>query len=92
VYCERQPLRFLDRELLPLLAFTTRRLADFIDATPSDLALVPNVTTGINSVIRSVCKTFSPQDSVIIFNTTYGKSFLELTFLVLLFSVIEQVR
>ncbi|CAI8058003.1 L-cysteine desulfhydrase [Geodia barretti] len=72
VYCERQPLRFLDRELLPLLAFTTRRLADFIDATPSELALVPNVTTGINSVIRSVCKTFSPQDSVLIFNTTYG--------------------
>ena len=30
VYCELQPLRFLDRELFPLLVFSTRKLAKFI--------------------------------------------------------------
>ena len=30
MYCEQQPLRFLDRELLPHLVWVIRRLAKFI--------------------------------------------------------------
>lgn len=29
-HIERQPLRFFDRELLPLLVYVTRRLAQFV--------------------------------------------------------------
>lgn len=32
-YTERQPLRFYDRELLPHLAYVTRRLAKFVGLT-----------------------------------------------------------
>ena len=32
-YCERQPLRFMDRELLPHLAHVIRRMAAFIRKT-----------------------------------------------------------
>jgi selenocysteine lyase/cysteine desulfurase len=72
VYCERQPLRFLDRDLLPLLVLTTRRLAKFIDAAPRDVVLVPNVTTGVNAVVQSVCRQYSAQDTVLIFGTAYS--------------------
>lgn len=34
-HCELQPLRFLDRELLPHLVFVTRRLAKFIGTLAS---------------------------------------------------------
>lgn len=39
VYCERQPLKFLDRELLPLLVFITRQLAKFIGKTRGEISL-----------------------------------------------------
>lgn len=72
VYCERQPLRFLDRELLPHLVYVTRRLAKFVDADPSDVVLIPNATTGINSVVRSLVKTFKPESSILTLNLAYG--------------------
>ena len=49
-----QPLRFIDRELLPLLVLTLRRLARFLHCPPSTLALLPNVTTALTSVITSM--------------------------------------
>ena len=94
MHCELQPLRFLDRELLPHLVFVTRRLAQFIgtaascellqtcstdflhccvDSDPSDVVLVPNVTTGVNAVVHSLAKTYTADDTVLMFNTTYGE-------------------
>ena len=39
------------------------------DAAPADLALIPNVTTGVNSVVKSVCRHFSAQDSLLSYST-----------------------
>ena len=51
---EREPVRFLDHELGGRLAEARARLAEFIGAQPDDLAFVPNATTGVNTVLRSL--------------------------------------
>ena len=60
---ERQPVQFLDRELEGLLADVRVRLGAFIGAQPEDLAFVPNATTGINTVLRSL--RFAPGDELV---------------------------
>ncbi|CAG2249479.1 unnamed protein product [Mytilus edulis] len=52
VHTERQPLRFFDRELIPHLVYISRRLAKFVGCDPSDLVLVTNATTAINTVVK----------------------------------------
>ena len=51
---EREPARFFNREAPPLLAAAREELARFVGAPAAGLAFVPNVTTAINSVLRSV--------------------------------------
>jgi selenocysteine lyase/cysteine desulfurase len=51
--CERQPLKFFDRTLLPHIAAAARTAASFIGAQPGDVALVPNVTTGLQAAINA---------------------------------------
>ena len=51
---EAQPVRFMDDEVLPALAAAGRRLAAFVGANPTDLALVPNATTAVNAVLRGL--------------------------------------
>ncbi|KAK6170132.1 hypothetical protein SNE40_018601 [Patella caerulea] len=70
IQAERQPLRFYDRELLPLLADVTRRLAKFVDCDPTDLVLINNATTAINTVIRS--SSIKAGDVILILSITYG--------------------
>lgn len=68
-YVERQPVRFVDREMLPLLAHINRRLAKFVGAEASDIVLLPNATAAINTVIRSI--DWRPGDTVYFLNTCY---------------------
>lgn len=68
-YIERQPVRFLDRELLSLLAHVNRRLANFVGSDPTDIVLLPNATTAINTVLKSIA--WRPGDIVYFFNTCY---------------------
>src|SRR5258708_12702413 len=51
---EREPVRFMVRELEPLLDEARRTLAEFLGADESGLAFVPNATAGVNAVLRSL--------------------------------------
>jgi isopenicillin-N epimerase len=51
---ERQPVRFLTRELEPLLDGARRTLATFLGADAEGLAFVPNATAAVNAVLRSL--------------------------------------
>lgn len=51
---EMEPVRFFVRELEPLLDRVRQELGAFLGASPRDLVFVPNATTGINAVLRSL--------------------------------------
>lgn len=51
---ERQPVRFFTREAPRLLDEARQALASFVGADAGALAFVPNASTGINAVLRSV--------------------------------------
>ncbi len=67
---ESEPIDFLVRDLEPLLDKARGALASFIGATPKNLVFVPNVTTGINAVLRSL--RFSPGDELLVTNQEYN--------------------
>lgn len=51
---EREPVRFMERELEPLLDRARQALGEFVGAEARELAFVPNATTGVNAVLRSL--------------------------------------
>jgi isopenicillin-N epimerase len=52
---EREPVRFLSRERLESRLDGARTaLGAFVGADPEDLVFVPNATTGVNTVVRSL--------------------------------------
>jgi isopenicillin-N epimerase len=51
---EREPVRFLARELEPLLDDARGRVASFLGADARGLAFVTNATAGVNAVLRSL--------------------------------------
>ncbi len=67
---ERQPVQFLVRELEPLLDNARSALAQFVGADADDLVFVPNTTSGVNTVLRSL--TFSPGDELLVTNHEYA--------------------
>ncbi|CAI9738556.1 probable L-cysteine desulfhydrase, chloroplastic [Octopus vulgaris] len=69
-HTELQPLRFLDRELFPLLVDISRQLAKFVGCDPTDLVLVSNATTATSTVVRGI--PFTKEDTIFFLNTTYG--------------------
>nr|WP_199296246.1 aminotransferase class V-fold PLP-dependent enzyme [Trichocoleus sp. FACHB-591] len=67
---EQQPLRFLAQDLEGLLDSARQVLAEFVGADPLDLVFVPNATTGINTVLRSLH--FTPDDELLTTNHEYN--------------------
>lgn len=51
---EAEPVRFYLRELPDLMDAARVELARFVGADPEGLAFVPNATTGVNAVVRSM--------------------------------------
>jgi isopenicillin-N epimerase len=67
---ERQPVRFMARELEGLLDEARAVLAAFVGAIPGDLAFVPNATSGVNAVLRSLV--FAPGDELLTTDHAYN--------------------
>lgn len=69
---EAEPVRFLHREVEPLLDEARAALGAFLDADPDDLGFVTNATTGVNTVLRSL--RFEPGDELLTTDHEYNAS------------------
>ena len=67
---ERQPIEFMLRTLPERLDEARRLVAQFVGSSPENLAFVPNTTTAVNGVLRSL--ELSSGDEVIITSHSYG--------------------
>jgi isopenicillin-N epimerase len=67
---ERQPVEFLARRYDDLTGAARARLADYLGAPADDLVFVPNATTGMNVVARSL--PLGPGDEVLTTDHEYG--------------------
>ena len=67
---ERNPVEFLGRRSAALLREARGRLAGFLGARTDDLVFVPNATTGVNIVARSLA--LQPGDEVLTTDLEYG--------------------
>ena len=67
---ERQPVRFMVRELEPLWDEARLALAQFAGAETDDLVFVPNATSGVNTVLRSL--RFNAGDELLVTNHEYN--------------------
>jgi isopenicillin-N epimerase len=67
---ERQPVEFLGRRFSELMRAARQALGAFVGAEGDDLVYVPNATTGLNVVARSL--PLEPGDEVLTTNHEYG--------------------
>jgi isopenicillin-N epimerase len=67
---ERQPVQFLVREAESALDAARESLAEFAGTDADDLVFVPNATSGVNSVLRSL--TFQRGDELLTTNHEYN--------------------
>ena len=67
---ERQPVEFLGRRFAGLMQEARRALAEYVNAQADELVYVPNATTGINIVARSL--SLRAGDEVLTTDHEYG--------------------
>ena len=67
---EREPVRFLDRELEGHLDAARSDVAAFLGADPEGMAFVPNTTTGVSTVLAS--RRFGPGDELLACDHEYN--------------------
>jgi len=66
---EMDPVEFIDNVGRELWSEALNRLSEFVNADPSGMAFVPNATTGVNTVLRSL--KLDPGDKILVTDTTY---------------------
>lgn len=69
-HIETQPSRFLTEELAGMIRKSAERLGRFVGARGEDLVFVPNATTAMNAVLRSLV--LLPGDEVVTTTHVYG--------------------
>jgi isopenicillin-N epimerase len=69
---EREPVRFMVRELEPLLDAARAEVAAFVGAEAEDIAFVQNATAGVNAVLRSL--DLDQHDELIVTTHEYNAS------------------
>ncbi len=67
---EAEPVRFFSRELPPMLDQVRVSLGAFVGCDPDDLALIPNATHGVNTVLRAL--TFERGDELLVTDHAYN--------------------
>ena len=67
---EREPVDFLDGNLPARLDDARQVLAQFVGGHAIDLVFVPNATTAVNAVLRSL--PFGPEDELLLTSHTYA--------------------
>jgi isopenicillin-N epimerase len=67
---ERQPVEFFVRKLPDRLDAARQRLAEFLGTDSGSLAVVPNATTGVNAILRSL--DFGPNDELLTTDHEYN--------------------
>jgi selenocysteine lyase/cysteine desulfurase len=73
LHLERQPLRYHDRDLLPHMVYSARRLAKFCHSPYNSFTLIPNVTYGLNTILKGYSNEFQNNSGhVILCYTSYG--------------------
>ncbi|KAF9918902.1 hypothetical protein BX616_004411 [Lobosporangium transversale] len=68
-HAEKDPDRWMRRELKPALTKIREELAELIHCDKDDLALVTNTTAGVNTILRSL--QFQPGDRILQLSTGY---------------------
>ena len=66
---ESDPVRFFERDYIPLMKGAVGKLSEFINADPEGLVFVKNTTEGVNTVLRSL--NLKPGDEIIVTNHSY---------------------
>jgi len=67
---EAQPVEFLGRRAISLLAESREKLASYLNCAAQDLVYFPNPTTAINMVVRNL--DLQPGDEILTTDHEYG--------------------
>lgn len=70
-YMEEQPVKFIDRELLPVLVYATRLVAKWLKIEPTKVVLTSNASTALTTVFRSIA-TRNKQARILRLSICYG--------------------
>ncbi|PDH25214.1 MAG: aminotransferase, partial [Marine Group II euryarchaeote MED-G35] len=66
---ESDPVRFFERDYIPMINSSINKLAEFMNADPEGMAFVKNTTEGVNTVLRSLV--LNPGDEILVTNHSY---------------------